>query len=452
MSRTIRIRKGANIRLKGRPATSIVDAPPAATYAVQPPDFTGVIPKLRVKEGDAVVAGSSLFFSKDCPSVQFSSPVSGVVKSIIRGAKRKILAVLIEADEQGKAESFPIIDPKTADRTAILGAMLNGGLFAFVQQRPFAVAADPAITPRSIHISGFNSAPLSPDMAVALNGRMEDFQTGIDALNQLAGSEGVHIGVRSNETIFSGIEGAKMTQFEGPHPAGNVGVQIHHAAPLNKGEVLWTMHAEDVANLGVLLSKGRYEPLRVIGAGGSEHPAPQHMRALAGIALTSLVGGHQDAENTRYISGDPLTGTDASAAGFLGGLHHQVTLLPEGNEPKFLLTDGWLSPGLKKFSLSRSYPTWLMPKSKEFTMDTNSNGEERAFVVTGQYEPVFPFDIYPVQLIKSIMANDIDGMEKLGIYEVAPEDFALCEYACTSKIAVQKVVRDGLDMLKKELG
>ena len=452
MSRTIRIRKGANIRLKGRPSSSIVDAPKAAVYAVQPPDFTGVIPKLRVKEGDAVKAGSPLFFSKDNPSVLFTSPTSGVVKSVVRGEKRKILAVLIEANQRGEAESFATLDPKTADRTAILGAMLNSGLFAFVQQRPFAIAADPADHPRSIHISGFNSAPLAPEMSVVLEGRMADFQTGIYALGQLAGNQGVHIGVRSGDRLFADIKGAELTQFEGPHPTGNVGVQIHHAAPLNKGETLWTMHAEDVANLGVLLSQGSYQPTRVVGAGGSEHPKPQHMRTLVGSALSTLVAGHSDTENTRYISGDPLTGTDAGAAGYLGSLHHQVCLLPEGNQPKFLLTDGWLSPGLNKFSLSRSYPTWLMPKSKEFTMDTNSNGEERAFVVTGQYEPVFPFDIYPVQLIKSIMANDIDGMEKLGIYEVAPEDFALCEYACTSKIAVQKVVRDGLDMLRKELG
>ncbi len=396
-------------------------------------------------------AGSLLFFSKDCPSVHFTSPVSGVVKSIVRGEKRRILAVLIEADQQGGAESFPIVDPKTADRTTVLDAMLQSGLFAFVQQRPFAVAADPAILPRSIHISGFNSAPLAPEMAIVLNGRMDDFQKGVEALVNLTGAGGVHIGVLAGDNQFDGIDGAQLTRFEGPHPSGNVGVQIHHTSPLNKGETLWTMHAEDVANLGVLLSQGSYQPVRVVGAGGSEHPSPKHMRTLAGCALQSFVDGHEDAPKTRYISGDPLTGTDAGAKGFLGSMHHQVTLLPEGNEPKFLLTEGWLSPGLTKFSLSRSYPTWLFPKTKEFTMDTNSNGEERAFVVTGQYEPVFPFDIYPVQLIKSIMANDIDGMEKLGIYEVAPEDFALCEYACTSKIAVQKVVRDGLDMLKKEL-
>jgi Na+-transporting NADH:ubiquinone oxidoreductase subunit A len=451
MSRTIRIRKGANIRLKGRPTATVIDAPNAAIYAVQPPDFTGVTPKLRVKEGDAVKAGSPLFFSKDNPNVLFTSPTSGRVKSIVRGEKRKILAIQIEANHNGDAESFPVLDSQKAERQDVLKCMLDSGLFAFVQQRPFAIAANPADMPRSIHISGFNSAPLAPDMSIVLEGRMADFQMGVNALAKLSGEKGVHIGVRAGNDQFANVTGAHLTHFEGPHPAGNVGVQIHHTDPLNKGEVLWTMHAEDVANLGVLLTQGKYEPLRIVGVGGSEHPNPQHMRALAGCAMRSFASESVTHENTRFISGDPLSGTNAGETGFLGSLDHQITLLPEGNQPKFLLSEGWLSPGLDKFSLSRSYPTWLLPKSKEFVMDTNSNGEERAFVVTGQYEAVFPFDIYPVQLIKSIMANDIDGMEKLGIYEVAPEDFALCEYACTSKISVQKLVRDGLDMLKKEL-
>jgi Na+-transporting NADH:ubiquinone oxidoreductase subunit A len=452
MSRTIRIRKGANIRLKGRPTASVVDAQSTATYAVQPPDFIGVIPKLVVREGDAVEAGSSLFYSKDHPTVQFLSPVSGTVKSIVRGEKRRILAVVVTADENSTSHTFPTVDPKKADRTQILGAMLAGGMFAFVQQRPFAVAADPGVTPRSIHISGFISSPLAPDMSVVMDGRMNAFQTGIDALGKLAGSGGVHLGVRAGDQVFSGVTGSTMTSFDGPHPAGNVGVQIHHTAPISRGEVLWTMAAEDVANLGDFLMTGVYAPKRIIAVGGSEHPDAKHMKALAGCEMASLLGGLNPEVNVRIVSGDALSGTQTTRQGFLGGLDHQVTVLPEGNKPKFLLTEGWLSPGLKNFSLSRSFPTWLMPKSKEFALDTNSNGEERAFVVTGQYEPVFPFDIYPVHLIKSIMANDIDGMERLGIYEVAPEDFALCEYACTSKIAVQKVVRDGLDMLKKELG
>ena len=451
MSRKIRIRKGADIRLKGRPTKTVETAAPTATYAVQPPNYHGVVPKLEVKEGAAVEAGSPLFHSKETPAMKFLSPTSGTVKAIVRGEKRRILAVVVESDGGNKTAALGKINVAEASADDIRGAMLSHGMFPFVEQRPFADVANPMDSPRSIHVSGFDSAPLAPDMEIVLRDRMEAFQAGIHALSALVHGDSIHLGARPEQSMFSGLEKVAITTFEGPHPAGNVGVQIHHTLPVNKGEVVWTMHAEDVANLGETLTTGVYTTKRTVSAAGSEHPSPKYFQTNLGCELTALTAGHQG-DATRFISGNPLTGTHAAADGYLGGLDHQLTLLPEGNEPKFLLTSGWLSPGLDKFSLSKSYPTWLMPKSKEFVMDTNTGGEERAFVVTGQYEPVFPFDIYPVQLIKSILANDIDAMEKLGIYEVAPEDFALCEYACTSKIAVQDIVRDGLDNLKKELG
>lgn len=451
MSRKIRIKKGADIRLKGRPTQTVDAAASTATCAVQPPNYHGITPKLEVKEGSAVQAGSPLFFSKEAPAMKFLSPTSGKVKSIVRGAKRRILAVIVESDGKNDAVALDKIDVASASAEVIRKAMLSHGMFPFVEQRPFADVANPDDTPRSIHVSGFDSAPLAPDMEIVLKGRMEAFQNGIYALSALVGGNAIHLGIRPEQTIYSGLKNVELTSFDGPHPAGNVGVQVHHTLPINKGETLWTMHAEDVANLGETLVSGVYTSKRTIAATGSEHPHPRYLQTHLGCELSSLTNGMNDA-SVRVISGNPLTGTHAAADGYLGGLDHQITLLPEGNDPKFLLTAGWLSPGLDKFSLSKSYPTWLMPKSKEFVMDTNTGGEERAFVVTGQYEPVFPFDIYPVQLIKSIMANDIDAMEKLGIYEVAPEDFALCEYACTSKIDVQDIVREGLDNLKKELG
>ena len=451
MSRKIRIKKGADIRLKGRPTQTVDAAASTATYAVQPPNYHGITPKLEVKEGSAVQAGSPLFFSKEAPAMKFLSPTSGKVKSIVRGAKRRILAVIVESDGKNDAVALDKIDVASASAEVIRKAMLSHGMFPFVEQRPFADVANPDDTPRSIHVSGFDSAPLAPDMEIVLKGRMEAFQNGIHALSALVGGNAIHLGIRPEQTIYSGLKNVELTSFDGPHPAGNVGVQVHHTLPINKGETLWTMHAEDVANLGETLVSGVYTSKRTIAATGSEHPHPRYLQTHLGCELSSLTNGMNDA-SVRVISGNPLTGTHAAADGYLGGLDHQITLLPEGNDPKFLLTAGWLSPGLDKFSLSKSYPTWLMPKSKDFVMDTNTGGEERAFVVTGQYEPVFPFDIYPVQLIKSIMANDIDAMEKLGIYEVAPEDFALCEYACTSKIDVQDIVREGLDNLKKELG
>lgn len=397
-------------------------------------------------------AGSPLFHDKYNERVQYLSPVSGTVKEVVRGAKRRVLAIEITADATDTYRSFDKVNPATASREQVLDAVLAGGMFPFIEQRPFAVPADPKDTPRSIHVSGFSSAPLAPETAVVMAGRMEAFQAGIHALNKLAGPGGVHLGVRSGDATFNGVTGCEITAFDGPHPAGNVGVQIHAIAPINRGEVVWTMHMEDVANLGHLLLNGEYKMDRVIAAAGSEHPAPQHFAVRLGAQVSTVLAGFTANADTRIVSGDPLTGQQVDATGYLGDQHHQVTVLPEGNKPKFLLTTGWLGLGLDKFSLSHAFPTWLLPKSKEFALDTCNNGEERAFVVSGQYDAVFPFDIYPEQLIKSIIVNDIDAMEKLGIYEVAPEDFALCEYACTSKIQSQRIVREGLDMLQKELG
>jgi Na+-transporting NADH:ubiquinone oxidoreductase subunit A len=453
MSSIIRIRKGADIRLKGSASSNKETAPKSGKYAVQPEDFHGVVPKLMVRAGDSVLAGDPLFHDKYAPEVKYLSPVSGVVSDVVRGAKRRILAIEIEPDGKDERRTFDI--PKIAgdQRDALVGVLAEGGWFGFIKQRPFDVPADPKSMPRSIHISGFNSAPLAPSASVVLEGRMEDFQKGLDVLGVLAGSGGVHLGVRHRDNTFNAVSGVNKTIFEGPHPTGNVGVQIHHTWPINRGEVIWTMGYEDVANMGSFLRTGVYAPDRVVAVVGSRHASPGHCKIRLGAAVSSVFGTTQIDENeTRIISGDPLTGRRIPASGYISAFAQQVCFLPEGHKPKFLLANGWLGLGFDKFSLSRAYPTWLLPKSKEFDLDTNSNGEERAFVVTGQYEQVFPFDIYPVQLLKSIMVNDIDMMEKLGIYEVAPEDFALCEYACTSKIDVQLVVREGLDTLKQELG
>ena len=448
MSKTVRIKQGADIRLVGQPAPDCSEASAPKLYAVQPTDFPGVTPKLAVKEGASVKAGEPLFFDKTYTSVQFVSPVSGVVKEVVRGAKRRVLAVVVESD--GNAEAVNHGAWNGGSREDLLNHLCASGVFATMRQRPFDVLANPADTPRAIYVSGFDSSPLAAETAVALAGRLEDVQRGMNALSELAGSGGVHLGVKAGDATLASLTGVTLTSFSGPHPAGNVGVQIHHTAPINKGEVLWTMGLQDVANLGALLATGVYTPARVVALGGSEMHNPRHVKTLAGAQLSGL--GFQVNEGARVISGSVLTGTNSGMAGYLGATATQVVALPEGHDPKFLLTSGWLSPGLDKFSLSRAYPTWLMPKSKRWKLDTNQNGEDRAFVVTGQYEQVFPFDIYPVHLVKSIMVNDIDAMERLGIYEVAPEDFALCEYVCTSKIPVQSVIREGLDMLKTELG
>ncbi len=425
------------------------------TYAVQPPDFTGLTPKLIVNEGDTVQAGQPLFFDKKKNAVQYASPVSGKVSAIVRGAKRKILAVVVEADASDSYVEYGTLDVLKTSREDLINRILQGGMFPYIRQRPFDVVANPEETPRSIHVSGFDSSPLSATSSVALEGRMDDFQNGINALSSLAGEGGVYLGVETGDSTYDSVSGCTKMFFSGPHPAGNVGVQIHHAAPVNKGEIVWTIGYQDVANLGAFLSSGKYIARRVVACGGSECQSPSHVTTLAGAEVSTLVNIPSTSSNggsVRVISGTVLTGDKVEATGHLGGYHTALALIPEGNESRFLLSNGWLSLGLDRFSLSRSYLSWLRPKSKQYALDTNLGGEERAFVVTGEYEKVFPFDIYPVHLLKSILVNDIDSMEKLGIYEVSPEDFALCEYSCTSKIPVQQIVREGLETLRTELG
>ncbi len=452
MPHTIRIRKGVDIRLAGAPSGGVQDAATADVYAIQPPDFHGLTPRVVVKPGDRVSAGDVLFTDKAHDAIRVTSPVSGTVRDVVRGEKRRVLAVLVAPDAAAPPRTWSPLDAAGADRADLLGRMLESGCFAFLRSRPYDVVPDPTAVPRAIFISGFHSAPLAPDMAVLLAGRMEDFQAGVTALGRMTSTGKVHIGVRAGDATYDAVKGVQTTAFEGPHPAGNVGVQIHHVEPLGKGELVWTMHPEDVANFGHVLRSGVYRPVRVVGVGGSEHPAPGHLRTLVGARVTTLTGGAAASDAVRIISGDVLTGTQVGADGYLGAHAHGVVMLPEGSAPKFLLTSGWLGAGLDKFSISRAFPTWLMPKSKTWKLDTNTNGEERALVVTGQYEQVFPFDLFPQHLVKSIIAHDLDGMERLGIHEVAPEDFALCEYVCTSKLPVQSLVREGLDTVKQEIG
>lgn len=455
MSRKKRIKKGVDIRLSGRPTDSVITAPNASVYAVKPPDFTGVTPKLCVRVGDVIEAGTCVFYDKKTPSVHFATPVAGTVKEIVRGAKRRILAIEIEASEHNAYQDFGVLDVEKSDNHTILSRILEGGMFPYFRQRPFDIIANPEDTPRSIHVSGFDTSPLAASTSIALEGRMSDFQNGIDALAKLAGAGGVFLGIKDSDMTLAGVRNCEITEYEGPHPAGNVGVQIHHTAPLSKGEVVWTIGYQDVANLGAFLASGKYIPTKIVAVGGSECDTPQHVKTLAGASVSSIVNIPETASNgdsVRVISGSPLTGDQISKDGYIGAFHSAIALLAEGSEPKFLLTEGWLGLGLKRFSLSHSFLTWLMPKSREWDLDTNMGGEERAFVVTGEYEKLFPMDIYPQHLVKSIIVNDIDTMEKLGIYEVAPEDFALCEYGCTSKIEVQQIVREGLDNLRNELG
>lgn len=450
MSKSIKIRKGVNIPLKGEAKLEKINSKEANLYAIQPGDFPGLIPKLTVKEGESVKAGSPLFFDKNNPAIKFCSPVSGTVKSIVRGEKRRVLKVIVDSDGKMDSESIGTLNLDSASREDVMSKMLDFGLWPMISQRPFDIVADPADKAKSIFISGFDSNPLAPDADFMMQGREADFANGLKAITALAGGAPVHLNVKNGSSFYSSMQGVTKNTVSGPHPAGNVGVQIHKIDPINAGEVVWSISPQDVANLGHVLSTGNYNLTKTIALTGSNMSNPSYMDVRVGSQLNNALEGRITEENSRLISGNVLTGDSVSKDDFLGFYHQQITAIPEGNEPLFLLTKGWLGPGLDKFSMSRAFPSWIL-KGRKYDLNTNLNGEERGYVMSGQYEKVFPFDIYPVQLIKSIMANDIEMMENLGIYEVAPEDFALCEYVCTSKVEVQKVVREGLLNLKAEL-
>jgi len=447
MSQAIKIKKGADIKLKGVAEKKVSQTHDSNVFALKPDDFFGSIPKLLVKKGAEVKAGSPLFYDKKREQIKFTSPVSGEVLEVKRGAKRKILEVQILADKEIRHESFT---PWTggSDREGLVRTMLEMGIWPFIIQRPYGVIANPEDTPRDIFISTFNSAPLAPETGFLVKDELEDFQLAVNALKTLSGGD-VILGVQKGDTTFDGIDGVKKYTIQGPHPAGNVGVLIHNVKPINKGETVWTVNGADLPLIGRCLRSGQFRAERLMALAGSEVEAPSYYRTMIGAKMESITKGNLKEGDKRIISGDPLTGKAVEADGFLGFYDSQVTVLPEGNKKKFFLTEGWLAPGLNRFSLSKAYPSWLIP-GKRYRLDTNLNGEKRAFVVTGELEQVFPFDIYPMQLIKSIMVNDIDAMEKLGIYEVVPEDFAMCEFACTSKINIQEVVRRGIADLRKE--
>lgn len=452
MSKAIKIKRGLNIRLKGEAEKVLVSLPVSGTYAVKPTDFHGLTPKVLVKEGDAVKAGSVLFIDKYNDRIRFVSPVSGKVSAVVRGEKRKVLEILVQADAETSYETYSSADPKSLSREALIESLLKSGLWPLLRQRPFSGVANPADMPKSIFVSCFDTAPLAPDYDFIVHGQGEDFQLGVDALSKLTNGK-VHLNVSGSlgqSKVFSNSRGVQINTISGPHPAGNVGVQIHHIDPINKGDIIWYINPQDLIILGRYFRTGKTDFSKVVALTGGHVKNPKYYRVVTGATMAQITEGNiNENEEVRYISGNVLTGSNAGKDGYLGYYDNQVTVIEEGNKYKFFLTQGWLSPGFGKFSASRTFPTWLMP-GKKYNLDTNINGEERAFVMTGQYEKVFPFDIYPVQLIKAILANDLEGMENMGIYEVDPEDFALCEFVCTSKINSQEIVRGGLDLVKKE--
>ncbi len=451
MPKTIKIRKGLNIPLQGNAERILQPAPAAEVYAVKPPDFHGLIPKMLVKEGEPVKAGTPLFFDKYNERVLFTSPVSGVFQEVVRGEKRRIMEVLIKADGAEDAVNFGAVSPAGMSREEIVERLLKSGTWPFIRQRPFSVIASPADKPKSVFISAFSTAPLAPDLDFVVKGQENHFQTGLDVMAKLTEGD-VHLSVDANNTrseAFLQAKGVKIHPFEGPHPAGNIGIQIHHIDPINKGDIVWYTDVQDLIIIGRLFAQGIYDPTRIVALTGPEVLNPRYYKVKAGAEVLSFAENNlrrQKDIGLRLISGDVLTGTAIEEKGFLGFYDNQVTVIPEGNHPEFL---GWLIPNINRFSMSRTWPSFLMPW-KKYRLDTNIRSGERPFVMTGVYEKVLPMDVMPMQLLKAIMINDIDKMENLGIYEVAPEDFALCEYVCPSKIEIQTLIREGLDIIRQE--
>lgn len=450
MAKYIKIKRGLNIKLEGEAEKIISTQPVPKTFAIQPTDFMYVTPKLLVKQGDEVKAGSPLFYDKNNEEIKFCSPVSGEVIDIVRGEKRALLQIKILADKEIEYLPFEVGNLSNLDREDVIKAMLNGGVWPFIRQRPFGNIADPKQNPKAIFISAFDTNPLAPDNDFILDKQGEDFKTGIEALAKLTHGK-VHLSIHDTITksnIFKQAKNVELAVFTGPHPSGNIGTQIHHLDAINKGEVVWFLYPQDVLIIGRLFNKGQFDASRIIALTGSQIHAPKYYRTLVGGSMkTILSDAGLKAENSRIISGNVLTGNQIAADGYLHFYDTQVTVIPEGNEPEFM---GWLAPGFEKLSMSRSFFSWLTP-NKAYNLNTNLHGEERPFVVTGEYEKIFPMDIYPVHLLKAILIEDVELMENLGIYEVAEEDFALCEFVCTSKIESQDIIRRGLDLVRREL-
>ncbi len=450
MSKDIKIKKGLTINLKGEADKTLSRAPRSRTFAIRPADFHLTTPKMVVKEGAKIKAGEIIFYSKDNENIKFASPVSGTLTAIERGAKRVITRILIEAEPQDTFLDHGSVKVASMNGEALKSHLLASGCWPFIKQRPYDVIANPEIAPKAIFISGYTTAPLAADLDFTLHGKEAELQAAVTALSKL--TEGsVHIGIGSDgSSPLKGMSDAVIHSVKGQHPAGNVGTQIAMVDPINKGETVWTVAAQDLVIIGELLLTGKFNAERVIALAGSSVKTPKYYTTKIGAEVATFVyDSGLNEENVRVISGDVLSGTQVSPKQHLGYYANTVTVIPEGDDYEFF---GWTKPVFNKVSNSRALTfSWMQPK-KKFELDTNTNGEHRAFVVTGNYEEVFPLDIYPMQILKACMVQDLDAMEALGMYEVAPEDFALTEFICVSKQPHQQIIRNGLDLMYKEIG
>jgi Na+-transporting NADH:ubiquinone oxidoreductase subunit A len=453
MSHTIKLNKGFDINLSGKAEKKIAECDRPETFALKPTDFIGILrPKLLVNVGDTVKAGTPLLFCKMMEEVKYCSPVSGEIVEIKRGEKRKLLEIIILADKEIVSEEFKKFSASEIskiDKKEAADRMLSGGVWPNIIQRPYGVVANPEETPKSIFISVFDTNPLAADVEFTLQGQQNNFQAGIDILSKFTSGK-IQIGKNGNSngtSMFSGIKNAEINNISGMHPAGNVGVQIHHIDPIAKGDLVWTVSAYGVAQIGKLFLEGKYDASKIIAMAGSEVNKPQYYKTYTGACINKFVKQNVSNQDVRFVSGNVLTGERIKSEGYLGFYHQQLTVIPEGRHSEFL---GWILPTTKKLSFHRAFGllSFLNGKNKEYVIDTNLKGEHRAFVQTGVFERVTPMDILPTYLIKAILAEDYDDMESLGIYEMIEEDIALCEFVDVSKNNLQQILRNGLTLMK----
>lgn len=449
MANVIKLRKGLDINLKGKASKDVaLQVSETDEYALVPEAFVGVTPKVVVREGDHVNAGDALFVNKACPEVKFASPVSGVVTAIERGDRRKVLCIKVKADAEQTLTDFgkKIVDEMDGD--AVKQALLEAGLFGYINQLPYAVSTTPDTTPKAIFVSTLRDMPLAADFEVELLGNEQAFKTGLTALSKIAKTY-LGAGVNQPNVALMASKEVELNVFDGPCPAGNVGVQVNHIDPVNKGEVVWTVDPAAVIFFGRLFLTGKVDLRKRVAVAGSEIKTPGYVEVLVGTPLSAFVADQlKTTEHVRVINGNPLTGTQVSLASYVGGHTSEITAIPEGDDKDEML--GWILPRTDQFSTSRSYFSWLFGKKKEYALDARVKGGERHMIMSGEYDSVLPMDIYGEYLIKAIITGDIDKQEQLGIYEVSPEDFAVAEFVDSSKLELQKIVRDGLNTLRKE--
>lgn len=450
MSKDIRIKKGLNIKLVGAAEQTTSKAVLSNVYAIGLSDFHGVTPKMLVKQGAEVKAGEPLFYNKNKESMLFVSPVSGELVEIVRGARRRILSLKILADKEQATVVHDLLNVESASKEEVKAYLLKGGCWPFIKQRPYDIVADPDANPKAIFVSGYVTAPLAADLNYVLQGKEKELQAAITALDKLTPGK-VHVSVgKSENSPLAGLKGVELHKVSGPHPAGLVGTQINRINPINKGETVWTVTPQDLVIIGELLLTGKFNAERTVALAGSSVKAPKYYTTKIGTEIsTFLYASGVEGDNFRVINGDVLTGSKSAPDGHLGYYNNTVTTIPEGDDYEFF---GWNKPVFNKISATRALTfSWMQP-NKKYDLTTNTNGEHRAFVVTGMYEKVFPLDIFPMQLLKACMIKDLDEMEQLGLYEVAPEDFSLTEFVCVSKQPHQQIIREGLDLLHKEIG